>query len=108
MWAWNYLAVGIPVRRTAEIEPNQDNDLSRAVLVVHLGDVDLHARNIKQEVLALIQRGQRQHQPLETLAIKNNRRAGAPSSPYPPCGGQTRPDSAMGAQKSVRRNLPGA
>ncbi len=47
----DFLTVRVAVRRTAEIEPRQDRDFSRTILVRSFREIDPRPPNIEKELL---------------------------------------------------------
>src|SRR5439155_26358415 len=52
--AWHLFVVGVAVRRPTEVQLGKNDDAARAVLIRPFGKVDLAARNIQHEPLALV------------------------------------------------------
>jgi hypothetical protein len=51
----NFGPVRIPVRRTVEVQPHEDNRLPRPILVCGLSKLDLRAGHTEHEILAFVE-----------------------------------------------------
>jgi hypothetical protein len=63
MGAGDFLIVRVSVGRPVEVKTHENDGLPRSVLIGGLRQLDLNARDIEHEILALVYGSQRNRQP---------------------------------------------
>ena len=63
MGTWDFLVVRVSVGRAVEVKAHQNDSLPRPVLIGGLRQLDLAARDVEHEILALFRRNQRNREP---------------------------------------------